>query len=158
MNPLVLLGLVAAPVTEGPTVGTGDQAVVVVVHGAIAGRQVEAERVGVGKALLVDPGVGYLTATFRGEPARFVQLRLTLVGGDRHEVLDALVPVVDVAREVVTYEILPGPIPRAVRSATAPSAVATLAVEPGSAWAVRFGWGALGLGYATALVLAAARR
>jgi hypothetical protein len=158
VNPLVLLGLAHAPLAEGPTVGTGEQAMVVVVRGAIAGKQVEAERVGVGKALLVDPGVGYLTATFRGEAARFAQLRLVLVGGVRQDVFDALVPLSDVDGDVFTFEVLPGPIPRAVRSAVAPSAASELAVDPGAAWNVRFGWGALALGYATALALGALRR
>jgi hypothetical protein len=158
VTPLLLLGLAAPHVAEGPTLGTGPQSVSVVVQGAIAGRQVEAEEVGVGKVLLVDPGVGYLTGTFRGEPARFVQLRLFLVGGARQEVFDGLVAVTDTERAVVSFEVLPGAIPRAVRSAVAPSAAAEVAVDASAAWTVRFGWGALVLGYATALVLGAQRR
>ena len=159
MTPLVLLGLISPRVAEGPVVGAGPQSVTIVVSGALAGRQVEAERVGAGSVLLVDPGAGYLAATFRDLPARFMQLRLVLVaGGARQEVFDGLVPLSGRDHEVVTFEVLRGAIPRGVRSAVAPSAASELAVDPGSAWNVRFGWGALALGYATALVLAAARR
>lgn len=159
MTPLVLLGLVSPRVAEGPAVGTGPQSVTLVVRGAIGAKQVEAERVGAGKVLLVDPGVGYQAATFRDLPARFMQLRLVLVSGaNRQEVFDGLVPLSGRDHEVVSFEVLPGAFPRGVRTADAPSAAGELGVDPGSAWNVRFGWGALALGYTTALVLAAVRR
>ncbi len=159
MNPLVLLGLAGPRLAEGPVVGLGPQSVTIVVRGAIAGKQVEAERVGSERVLLQDPGVGYLAATFRELPARFMQLRLVLVTSNgRQEVYDGLVPLTGRDHEVVSFEVLRGAIPRGVRTAAAPTASSELAVDAGSAWNVRFGWGALVLGYTTALVLAAARR
>lgn len=158
MTPLLLLGLARPHVAEGPALGEGEQTVTVVVRGAHAQGQVEATREGVGTLLLADPGVGYLSGSFRAPPARFAQLRLVQVSGRRDEVFEGLVPLSGREHEVLSFEILPGALPRAVRAPFAPSADAELAVTPDAWWGVRFGWGALALGYATALALGAQRR
>jgi len=158
MKPLLLLGLASPPIVEGPSLGEGEQTVTIVVRGAHAQGQVEATREGVGTLLLADPGVGYLSGSFRAPESRFVQVRLVQVSGRRDEVYEGMVPLSGREHEVLSFEILPGALPRAVRSAFAPGAGGELAVPPDAWWGVRFGWGALALGYATALALGAARR
>lgn len=128
------------------TAGTGPQAVTVVVRGLDAGTTVEAERPGTGAITLRDPGLGYVQGTFHGEPARFMQLRLTAVRRQgRREIFDGLVVLSDTRADTVAFAYDVAGVAR--RVALAPPVRTDVALDPRVTWWVSAGWGALALGY-----------
>lgn len=141
-----------------PSLGEGPQAVSVVVTNLPAGARVEAERPGVGRMVLEDGG-GFVSGTFRGPAARTMELRLTNIAGGREPLYDGQVLLYDREEQTVSFALTPAQGRTvAVRTATGPSADASVLPDPTVAPTVRFGLGALGLGMLAVLVVAGTRR
>lgn len=157
MHPLLLLGLSspAKPVTM-PTFGTGTQSITVMVSEVPVSTKIIAERVGSGSLSLEGTGTS-LYGTFQGDPARFMQLRLSIENQGRHQLFDGVLPLSDAFREVLAFEIVgEGPQAHALRVPDAPVAAPDVAVDPRVEEGVRFGWGALVMVYVAAMLGTAA--
>jgi hypothetical protein len=149
----------APPPTGSPeTPATmGEQVVRVLVKDAEAGLVVVAERPGGERVTLADPGIGLLAGELRGDPARFLPLRLLAQMGGREWVLyEGTVVLADARRETIafTYSREYG----ARRIAVAPSARVDLALDPRTSLWVSYGWGGVAVAYFGALALAQAVR
>jgi hypothetical protein len=156
MHPLLLLGLSspAKPVTM-PTFGTGTQSITIMITEVPPTTKVIAERIGSGTLSLEGSG-NSLYGTFQGDPARFIQLRLSMENQGRHQLFDGVLPLSDAFREVLAFEVVgEGPQAHALRIPDAPVAAPDVAVDPRMAAGVRFGWGSLILVYVAALLTTA---
>ena len=156
MHPLLLLGLSspAKPVTM-PVSGVGSQSITVMVTEVPPSAKILAERVGIGVLSLEGSGTS-LYGTFQGEPARFLQLRLSMENQGRHQLFDGVLPLSDANREVLAFEIVgEGPQAHALRIPDAPVVAPDVAIDPRGAQAVRFGWALFVLTYVAGLVGAA---
>lgn len=143
---VIALASAAGPARAADEAGTGPQTITLYVRGVDAGTSIEAERPDVGTITLVDPAIGLLRGRFHGEPARFLQLRLTAVRADgRRPVYDGLVVVGDADEETLAFAF--DPLGPAKRLPVAPSLKVDVALDPRVTWWVGFGWGALALGY-----------
>lgn len=139
-----------------PTFGVGTQSITIMVSEVPPSAKILAERVG-GGSLSLEGNNDSLYGTFQGEPARFIQLRLSMDNQGRHQLFDGVLPLSDATREVLAFEIVgEGPQAHALRVPDAPVAAPDVALDPRSAAAVRFGWGALVLVYVASMVAAAA--
>lgn len=141
-----------------PTLGEGPQSVTVVVTDLPAGARIEADRPGVGRLVLEDGG-GFVTGTFRGPAARTTELRLTNIAGGREPLFEGQILLHDREEQVVSFAIVPGRGKNtAVRTVAGPSASRSVLPDPTLAPSVRFGLGALGLGFLALVTLVGTRR
>jgi hypothetical protein len=153
MHPLLLLGLSspAKPVTM-PTFGTGTQSITIMVSEVPPSAKIMAERVGSGVLSLEGSG-NSLYGTFQGDPARFMQLRLSMENQGRHQLFEGVLPLADAYREVLAFTVVgEGPQAHALRVPDAPVAAPDVAVDPRVGNNIRFGWGALVMLYVVSLI------
>ncbi|MFZ5480901.1 MAG: hypothetical protein ACOZNI_29340 [Myxococcota bacterium] len=145
-----MIALVAAALAE-------EQVVRVLLKGGEPGMAVLAERPGQPAVEMTDPGIGVLAAELRGDPARFLPLRLVgrTTTGDR-VLYDGTLVLADARAETVafTYSRDYG----ARRIPVAPSAKVDLALDPRTSVWISFGWGGLAVAYFAVLALAQAIR
>lgn len=141
---VLLLVCIALTSTAMDWTGEGTQTVTIFVRGVDKQTDITAEWSGVGTITLADPGIGVVSGGFRSEPARFMQLRLTAVGGgESFTIYDGLIVLADASNESIAFEYVRRKAAR--RIPVAPSARVDLALDERATWWVGFGWGALAL-------------
>ncbi len=142
-------GAVPAPAELPSEIGTGEQELILLLTGAQRDVRILVERPGMGTIQLRDPGRGYLSGVFRGEPARVAQLTIMEERPDASTVLfDGMVMLPDTRSNHVAFKFLVTDDKRRVRRLpVAPSSAIDLALDQRIPFIVAFGWGALVLLY-----------